>query len=142
MPNSYIQETQWFVEIAGGVAVSSSPYQYDTYSDYLHDELDFSLLPYLSLRVGARFQERHLLAGMWERIHLENGFRYRRNQFGFEGIGLGSTKETPYEIFGLYYEYNLLQSERFRLAPIVQMGIGRTDPTPSFVGQYLPSATV
>lgn len=121
---------RWFVEAAGGVSSTSIPYQYSIKSTYLTKDIDLNPLPYLSLRVGVRLNKRHLLAGGWERLHMDNGFRYSRDQIGRSGIGLGASNETPYEVLGVYYEYNLLKSERFWLAPIVQLGIGWTDPTP------------
>lgn len=81
------------METAGGVSSVGTPYQYNINNVYLINPLEFNPLLYLLLQVGVRLNDRHLLAGGWERTHVDNGFRYSRNQVGRWGIGLGAISE-------------------------------------------------
>ena len=133
--NALIQTTpkvrkKWFVEAGGGVGTMNATYQYSVFSSYLHRESELNALPYLQLKVGMRLQDRHLVSVGWERVFIANGFTYLRTHWGTATRGLGAMRDTRYEVFGLFYEYNLLRSKRFWLAPSVQLGLGFTDPTP------------
>jgi hypothetical protein len=108
-----------YIELGANMGATLQKSSYSASSPYLSSHHEVEEVVGFTGRVGVRFLERHDIGLGVEPTKMINSFRYNGS------IGGGGTGyEMYYQHVSLQYSYNLLNSKRFALRPLVQAGVG------------------